>query len=184
MTGVQTCALPILGLIPEAYRTIRTGIYFSSPDRSPRIILVTSSLPQEGKTEVSTMLSLILAHGEERVLLIDSDMRKPRIEKIFGLDRGAKGLSELLSGRNTIDEVVQPSGFPGLEIIGSGHIPPNPSELINSRRFREFLTEAGDRWDRIIMDSPPLLSVTDATILRSEERRVGKECRSRWSPYH
>ncbi len=165
----QTTPLEImkhpLGLIPEAYRTIRTGIYFSSPDRSPRIILVTSSLPQEGKTEVSTMLSLILAHGEERVLLIDSDMRKPRIEKIFGLDRGAKGLSELLSGRNTIDEVVQPSGFPGLEIIGSGHIPPNPSELINSRRFREFLTEAGDRWDRIIMDSPPLLSVTDATIL-------------------
>jgi len=154
-----------LGLIPEAYRTIRTGIYFSCPDRSPRILLITSSLPQEGKTEVSAMLSLILARGDEKVLLIDSDMRKPRIEKLFGLDRGSLGLSELLSGLNKIDEVVQPSGIPGLDIIGSGHIPPNPSELINSRRFRDFLKEARGRWDRIIMDSPPLLSVTDATIL-------------------
>jgi polysaccharide biosynthesis transport protein len=154
-----------LGLIPEAYRTIRTGIYFSSPDRSPRILLITSSLPQEGKTEVSAMLSLILARGDEKILLIDSDMRKPRIEKVFGLDRGTNGLSELLSGQNSLDEVVQPSGIPGLDIIGSGHIPPNPSELINSRRFREILTEASEQWDRIIMDSPPLLSVTDATIL-------------------
>jgi len=154
-----------LGLIPEAYRTIRTGIYFSCPDRSPRILLITSSLPQEGKTEVSAMLSLILAHGDEKVLLIDSDMRKPRIEKLFGLDRGSLGLSELLSGLNKIDEVVQPSGIPGLDIIGSGHIPPNPSELINSRRFRDFLKEARGRGTGLSRTPPPLLSVTDATIL-------------------
>ncbi|MEA1928053.1 MAG: polysaccharide biosynthesis tyrosine autokinase, partial [Candidatus Auribacterota bacterium] len=153
------------GLIPEAFRTIRTGIYFSSADYSPRIILVTSSLPQEGKTDISTQLSVIMAQIDEKVLLIDGDMRKPRLEKIFGVNNNSKGFSSLLREEAKIDEVVQPSGIPGLDIIPCGIIPPNPSELINSHRFKEIMTIAGKRWDRIILDSPPILSVTDATIM-------------------
>lgn len=154
-----------LGLIPEAYRGIRTGIYYSSPEFSPRVILVTSSLPQEGKTEVSTLLALSLAQGNERVLLIDGDLRKPRIEKLFNVDRNQPGLSEILSGQTKLAEAAQATDFPRLEIVTGGRIPANPAELINSHRFEELLTEARKRWDRIIIDSPPLLSVTDAVIL-------------------
>ncbi len=154
-----------MGLIPEAYRAIRTGIYYASPDSSPRTILVTSSLAQEGKTDVSTLLALSLAQGQERVLLIDADLRKPRIGKIFGANREQPGLSTILSGRAGLDEAVRPTDFPGLEFIPGGRIPPNPAELINSRRFGELLEEARGKWDRIIIDSPPLLSVTDAVII-------------------
>ncbi len=153
------------GIIPEAYRAIRTGIYYSSSDDSPRVILITSSLPQEGKTDASTLLALSLAQGNERVLLIDGDLRKPRIGKIFDAGRGKPGLSDLLTGRLTLQETIQATDFPGLEIISGGPIPPNPAELINSRRFGELLGEARGRWDRVILDSPPLLSVTDAAIM-------------------
>lgn len=153
------------GLIPEAFRTIRTGIYFSSADHSPRIILVTSSMPQEGKTDISTQLSAVMAQSNEKVLLIDGDMRKPRLGKIFGANNRSKGFSSLLCGDAEIDEVIQQTIIPGLDIIPCGIIPPNPSELINSPRFREILTIAGKQWDRVILDSPPILSVTDATIM-------------------
>ncbi len=154
-----------MGLIPEAYRAIRTGIYFASPDSSPRTILVTSSLPQEGKTDIATLLSLSLAQGHERVLLIDCDLRKPRIGKIFGADREQPGLSAVLSGRAGLAEVVRPTDFPGVDYIPGGIIPPDPAELINSRRFGALLEEARGKWDRVILDSPPLLSVTDAVIM-------------------
>jgi len=154
-----------LGLIPEAYRAIRTAIYYTSPDSSPRTILVTSSLSQEGKTDVSTLLSLSIAQGQEHVLLIDGDLRKPRIGRIFGTDRGRPGLSDFLSGKANLGEIVQATNFPGLEIVTGGQIPPNPAELINSRRLGELLAEAAGRWDRVIIDSPPLLSVTDAVIM-------------------
>ena len=153
------------GLIAEAYRTIRTAIQFSSPGNSCRVILITSSVPQEGKTEISTQLAAVMAQGNDRVLLIDSDMRKPRIGKIFGLADQREGLSNLLSGQVGIDDVVKQTAIPGLEVITSGLIPPNPSELINSQAFQELLTTTKGRWDRVILDSPPLLSVTDATIL-------------------
>ncbi len=154
-----------LGIIPEAYRAIRTGIYYSTPDSSPRIILITSSLPQEGKTDISTLLALSLAQGNERVLLIDGDLRKPRVGKIFNSNRNQAGLSEILSGQAGLPEAVQPTDFPGLEFVAGGRIPSNPAELINSSRFEELLGEARNRWDRVIIDSPPLLSVTDAVIM-------------------
>jgi len=154
-----------LGIIPEAYRAIRTGIFYSAPDSSPRTILVTSSLPQEGKTDISTLLALSLAQGNERVLLIDGDLRKPRVGKIFNADRYKSGLSEILSGQAGLPESVQGTDFPGLEIVTGGRIPTNPAELINSSRFEELLAETRGRWDRVIIDSPPLLSVTDAVIM-------------------
>lgn len=156
-----------LGLIPEAYRNIRTGIYFSSASKPPRVILVTSSLPQEGKSDICAMLACSLSQGEERILLIDSDLRKPRLKKIFGLDRSKPGLADLLAGRNSVLEAVQTTEFARLGVITSGPIPPNPAELLNSERFREILTEFRRGWDRVILDSPPLLSVTDPTILGS-----------------
>lgn len=154
-----------LGIIPEAYRAIRAGIFYSTPDSSPRTILLTSSLPQEGKTDISTLLALSLAQGNERVLLIDGDLRKPRISKIFNTDRNKVGLSEILSGQAGLPEAVQATDFPGLEIVTSGRITSNPAELINSIRFEALLAETRNRWDRVIIDSPPLLSVTDAVIM-------------------
>ena len=142
-------------LIMEAYRAIRTGIYFTSPDKSPQVILITSSLPQEGKTDISTILSIVLAQGDERVLLIDSDMRKPRIARVFDANRKQPGLSELLTGRVDLAGAVQKTAFPNLEIITSGPVPPNPAELINSQRFRDVLSKLREGWDRIILDSPP-----------------------------
>jgi len=161
---LKTIQNPI-GLISEAFRTIRTGIYFPSDGISPQLLLITSSLPQEGKTDISSMLSVILSQGDENVLLIDGDMRKPRIGKIFGADKTTPGLSELLSGRCEIPDVIQKTEFPRLNIITSGKIPPNPAELINSGQFKVVLSDLRKSWDRIILDSPPLLSVTDPTIL-------------------
>ncbi len=154
-----------LGIIPEACRAIRTGIYYSSSEFSPRTVLVTSSLPQEGKTDISTLLAISLAQGNERVLLIDGDLRKPRVGKIFNADRNKAGLSEILCGQAGLTEAVQSTDFPGLEFIPGGRISSNPAELINSIRFEELLAEARNRWDRVIVDSPPLLSVTDAVIM-------------------
>lgn len=154
-----------LGIVPEAYRAIRTGIYYSSADSSPRTILITSSIPQEGKTDVSTLLAISLAQGNERILLIDGDLRKPRIGKLFNADRSKPGLSDILTGRAAYGDSVQATDFPRLEIITGGQIPPNPAELINSRAFEEFIAATRQRWDRIILDSPPLLSVTDAAIM-------------------
>ena len=147
----------------ESYKGIRTAILLSSADRPPRNILITSISPAEGKTATAVNLAVTISQSEHSVLLIDSDLRRPRVHKIFGIDN-ANGLSSYLAGASALNIVSK--GLPsGLSVIPSGPIPPNPSELLGSRRMGELLKQLEERFDIVIWDSAPLLTVTDSLIL-------------------
>lgn len=148
----------------ESYRGIRTGILFSSADKSPQVIMVTSVSPLEGKTTSAANLSVTLANAESRVLLIDADMRRPRIHKIFEVDRKI-GLSSVLVGTESLKDAIVSSPVEGLDILPVGHIPPNPSEIIGSQKMGKLLDALRKKYARIIIDSPPMLAVTDAVVL-------------------
>jgi len=150
--------------IAEAYRSLRTAVQFAGIEEPARKILVASSVPQEGKSTTSTNLAITLAQSGARTLLIDCDLRRPTQNSVFGLPR-EPGLVNCLIGTKRLEEAIHPSGVPNLDILTSGTIPPNPSELIGSRRMREMLTELEDHYDMIIIDSPPVGAVTDAVIL-------------------
>lgn len=147
----------------ESYKAIRTAIILSSAEKPPRRILITSSGPGEGKTVTSINLSVAIAQSGYKVLLIDSDLRKPRIHKVFDLDN-SKGLSTYLAGVSDAD-ILQDSPIGELKIIPSGPIPPNPSELLSSKRMSEILELYSRKYDFIICDSPPVLTVADSLIL-------------------
>jgi len=148
----------------ESYRSIRTGILFSSADTAPRVIMVTSVSPLEGKTTSAVNLAITLANAESRVLLVDADMRRPRIHKIFEVERKI-GLSSVLVGTESLKDAIVPSSVEGLDILPVGHIPPNPSEIIGSKKMGQLLNALREKYSRIIIDSPPMLAVTDAMIL-------------------
>jgi len=150
--------------VSESYRGIRTGILFSSADKSPQVIMVTSVSPLEGKTTSAANLSVILANAESRVLLIDADMRRPRIHKVFEVDRKI-GLSSVLVGTESLKDAIVSSRVDGLDILPVGHIPPNPSEIIGSQKMEKLLDALRKKYSRIIIDSPPMLAVTDAVVL-------------------
>ncbi len=147
----------------ESYKAIRTAIILSSAERPPRRILITSSAPGEGKTVTSINLATAIAQSGYKVILIDCDMRKPRIHKVFEFDN-SKGLSTYLAGASDAN-ILKESPMSGLGIITSGPIPPNPSELLSSKRMSEILDYYGERYDFIICDSPPVLTVADSLIL-------------------
>ncbi|MFP4579471.1 MAG: GumC family protein [Candidatus Sumerlaeia bacterium] len=147
----------------ESVRIARTSVQFSMPDRSPRVILVTSSLPGEGKTTIATNLATVYAQRGESVLLVDSDMKKPAIHKSFGMD-SSPGLSETLTGH--FDGLHVPeSEVPNLYVLPSGSKPPNPVDLLDSDAMRTFLGQASDIYDQIIIDSAPILQVADTAVL-------------------
>lgn len=151
--------------IAEAHRSIRTSIIFSAPeDRPLKTILITSASPQEGKTTVSCNLGITFAHSNEKTLLIEADMRKPRIAKSFGIENKV-GLSSFLTGATNLDESIKLSPIPNLFIMLSGPKPPNPAELLTSKKPRIMLEELKTKFDRIIVDTPPVLTVTDTVIL-------------------
>lgn len=151
--------------VAEAYRSIRTSIIFSAPeDRPLKTILITSSMPQEGKTFISINLGIIFANVKEKILILEADMRRPRIYSVFNMDNDV-GLSSLLAGEAGLDEVIRAVSVPNLYLISSGPIPPNPAELLSSTKFPEVVDELKKRFDRIIIDTPPVLSVADASIL-------------------
>lgn len=148
----------------EAYRGIRTGILFSSADEPPQVVLVASSGPREGKTITSANIAIAMAQAGGRVLLMDCDLRRPKLHRLFSLERD-RGMANLLVGRAGLDDVVIPSAVPNVDLIPSGPIPPNPSELLSSHHMKSLLDEARSRYERIIIDSPPITAVTDAVIL-------------------
>jgi capsular exopolysaccharide synthesis family protein len=150
-------------IITENYKAIRTALLLSSAERPPKRILVTSMSPEEGKTTTSVNLAMAIAQSEYKVLLIDADLRKPRLHKVFGLGN-TKGLSTYLAGASDM-HVAQKGPLPGLSVLTSGPIPPNPSELLSSNRMHELMTALSGQYDIIICDSPPLLSVADGLIL-------------------
>lgn len=151
-------------MITEAIKGIRTSIMFSHPDNPKRVILVTSTAPSEGKTLISANLAVVIAQTGKKVLIIDADLRKPSIHKIFRIDK-SKGLSNLLVKTCDLHAVTMPTQVPNVQAIACGPIPPNPSELLSSPAMAEFLEKAKKEYDLIIIDSPPLMTVTDARIL-------------------
>lgn len=150
--------------ISESYRSLRTAVQFAAIEEPVRKILVASSVPQEGKSTTSTNLAITLAQSGARTLLIDCDLRRPTQNSVFGFPR-EPGLVNCLIGMARLDEAIRPSGIPNLDILSSGSIPPNPSELIGSRRMRELLNDLEKDYDMILIDSPPMGAVTDAMIL-------------------
>ena len=152
--------------IAEDYRTVRTSILFSHADSTPKTIAFTSTLPQEGKSATVSNLAVSFAQLEGKVLLVDADLRKPRLSKIFNL-RNANGLSSYLAGKNSFDEVVQKTSIDNVWTIPSGPHPPNPAELLNSKRMKELLAQAKDAFNVVLLDTPPVLAVIDPVIVSS-----------------
>jgi len=151
----------------ESYRGIRTSLLFSSADKPPKIILVTSAGPSEGKTLTSTNLAITMAQAGSRVVIVDCDMRKPKVHKMFGIGRD-KGMSSVLVSNeleNVLQDVIIHSDIPNLDVIPCGPIPPNPSEIIGSQKMNRIMEKLLEQYDRVILDSPPITAVTDSTIL-------------------
>jgi capsular exopolysaccharide synthesis family protein len=137
---------------------------FMSPDDPVKRILVTSAAPTEGKTMVACSIATALAQGGLRVCIVDCDLRRPRLHRVF--DRvGDTGITNVLLGEATLDEVARPTVVENLWSIPAGPMPPNPADALHSQKFRDIIRELGERYDRVVIDSPPLVAVTDATIL-------------------
>lgn len=181
--------LPTLGLIPvlnprtwkgseplinggvpqnfaEAFRAVRTNVLFSAADDGARSLVVTSTGPGEGKTMVAANLAIGFAQAGQRVILIDADMRRPRVHDMFSQPQ-EPGLSNLMVGHAVASTTIRKSGVPGLWLLTAGRIPPNPAELLGSQRFREFIQLLSQHFDSVIIDSPPIMAVTDAAVAAS-----------------
>jgi polysaccharide biosynthesis transport protein len=182
--------LPFLGMLPridasgatllhegvpapfaEAIRAIRTNVLFSSADEGVRMIVVTSAGPGEGKSLFSGNLSISLAQAGQRVLHIDADMRRPRVHEIFEVTQ-EPGFSNLLVGDCKPSEAVRKTGVENLCILPAGMIPPNPAELLGSKRCREYLATLGEHFDWVVLDSPPVLAVADAAVVANQATGV------------
>ncbi|MFI7443320.1 polysaccharide biosynthesis tyrosine autokinase [Nonomuraea indica] len=148
----------------EAFRSLRTNLQFIGVDRQPKSLVITSCLPNEGKSSTSSNLAITLAQAGWRVILVDGDLRRPRIPDYLGIEGGV-GLTDVLIGRARLGEVVQTWGEPRLHVLPSGQIPPNPSELLASQGMRQLLDQLTAEYDMVIIDAPPLLPVTDAATL-------------------
>lgn len=154
-----------LASVMEAYRMLRTSVLLSTAGSPPKTIMFTSGQPGDGKTTTSVNTAVSLAQLGSSVLLIDADLRRPSVHRALRVDK-TKGLSTLLSSNQVeLDEVVQRSRIPKLDVIACGPIPPNPAELIASERMRQVLARAAEQYDHVIVDTPPLISVTDPVIL-------------------
>lgn len=150
--------------ISEQYKTLRTNIMFSSVDKALKTVLVTSATPASGKSTTAANLAASFAQAGTRTLLIDADMRKPTLHLICGT-RNNRGLSTVIVGGAAYNEVIKEVGDNGLHLMTSGPLPPNPAEILHSNKMKQLLNVLGDTYDMVIIDSPPLLSVTDAQII-------------------
>lgn len=155
---------PPQGARAESYRQLRTNLSFTNVSGQAKTVLVTSSLPGEGKTTTATNLAISLAQAGRTVCLIDADLRRPMVSEYLGLDRTA-GLTTTLVGEADVNDVLQPWGEDNLYVLASGSVPPNPSELLGSEEMRHLLVRLEQAFDSIIIDTPPLLPVTDAAVL-------------------
>ncbi len=188
----QTLGLPMLALVPhlretdgkvplaedsrrsvfaESFRTLRTSVLYSAPEGSLRTLLVTSPELGDGKSTVAANLALALARSGRRVALVDADLRRPSLLEVLEPPQPF-GLSDHLVGEVSLDEVVQPTRYPNLVFVPAGRTAPNPAELLGSQRMRDFLQRLRDRVDMLVVDSPPVMAVTDAVILARESDGV------------
>ncbi|HDP98820.1 MAG TPA: polysaccharide biosynthesis tyrosine autokinase, partial [bacterium] len=153
--------------ISEAYRSLRTSIQYSITDNPIKSIVLTSAGPKEGKSTTVINLAISIAHMGTKVLLVDTDLRRPVIHSIFNLDK-SRGISNYLVGRVTLDEVVSETEIDNLYVLPSGTLPPNPSELLGSKAMKNCIDELKTKFDLLLFDSPPIMAVTDAVVLSSE----------------
>ncbi|MFH1808556.1 MAG: polysaccharide biosynthesis tyrosine autokinase [Pseudomonadota bacterium] len=190
----QVLGLPFLGLLPsiaeegktgqkirrdlvvidapkssatECARSLRTNLLFMSPDRPLRNFVVTSAGPQEGKTTVANALAITMAQAGSRVLIVDTDMRRPRLHKAYGVSNEV-GVSSLIVGEATLVDAVKHTEIPGLDILPCGPIPPNPAEMLMSEAFKALRDQLAGQYERVIYDSPPVGAVTDPVILGTQ----------------
>ncbi|MFD2092764.1 tyrosine-protein kinase domain-containing protein [Blastococcus deserti] len=150
--------------VAEAYRAIRTNLQFLNVDHPPRVIVISSAIPGEGKSTLAVNLATVLAQSGSRVTLLEADLRRPRITRYMGLISGA-GLSNVLGGTASLYEVAQPWGDGRLSVLAAGPMPPNPSEMLGSSNMRTLLEHLRQTNDFVLIDAPPLLPVTDAAVL-------------------
>jgi len=150
----------------EAFRSLRTNLQFVDAANHPRTLVVTSSLAGEGKSTMSANLALTMAQGGSKVCLVEGDLRRPKVLDYLGLE-GAVGLTDALIGRAEVFDVIQPYGGTNMWVLGAGPIPPNPSELLGSTAMRSLLANLASRFDYVVIDTPPILPVTDAVVLSS-----------------
>lgn len=148
----------------ESYRRLRSNVQFLNLDGGSQVVVVTSSSAGEGKSTTAVNLAVTMADAGARVLLVDADLRRPTIAKILGLVPDA-GLATVLSGRAALADVLQPVGPQRLDVLTAGEVPPNPNELLGSAHMGELLTAAREQYDVVVLDSPPLLPVSDAAVL-------------------
>ncbi|MED0752695.1 CpsD/CapB family tyrosine-protein kinase [Bacillus amyloliquefaciens] len=163
----QISVLHHKSLVAEQYRTIRTNIEFSSVQTHLRSILVTSSVPGEGKSFSAANLAAVFAQQEKKVLLVDADLRKPTIHETYQLEN-VQGLTNVLVGNASLGETVQKTLIDNLYVLTSGPTPPNPAELLSSKAMGELIQEMYSRYSLVIFDSPPLLAVADGQILANQ----------------
>ena len=190
----STLAIPFLGMVPslahdkhaqanpllnngvpqnfsEAFKSVRTNVLFSSAEEGMRSLVITSAGPGEGKSVVASNLSIALAQAGQRVLLIDADMRRPRVHEIFGGPQ-EPGLSNVLAGNAKTSEAVRKSSVTGLWLMHAGHIPPNPAELLGSKRYSDFMASLGAHFDWVVLDTPPVMVVADSAIVANQASGV------------
>jgi len=188
---VEGLGIPVLGVIPkmdlgkkglrmpvtdstprapasEAYRDLRTSLRFSATEGPMRSLLVTSAGPREGKSMTAANLAVVMAQAGRRVLLVDTDLRRPVIHNIFGLKR-EPGITEVIAGIRGIDDagVIEATRVENLSVLTCGHLPHNPAEMVGSSRMRKLVEELEGRFDTVLMDSPPVAVVTDPIVLSS-----------------
>ena len=157
----------------EAFRTLRTNLQFLNPDAHPQVIVMTSALPNEGKTTSSINLALSLAQAGAKVILVEADLRRPKVPLYLEMSSMSEGLSDLISGPKKltpqgIKAMLHPYESTGLKVLLSGMIPPNPSELLSSKKFEELIDMLRKQFEYVIIDCPPLLPVTDAAIVSAK----------------
>jgi polysaccharide biosynthesis transport protein len=153
--------------VAECCRTIRTNLTFMTADRPRRTIVVSSASPREGKTTTTISLATSLAQSGKRILLVDTDLRKPRLHRVLGKPL-ASGVTTILVGEHTATQAIQETEVPNLWFLASGPIPPNPAELLHTEQFRQLLNDLSKRFDHVLLDSPPLAAVTDAAIISTQ----------------
>ncbi|MDP3238416.1 MAG: polysaccharide biosynthesis tyrosine autokinase [Myxococcales bacterium] len=157
--------------IAECTRAVRTNLLFMSPDKPLKRMLVTSSGPQEGKSTTAINLGIAMAQSGQKVLIIDTDMRRPRLHKAFGVPNDV-GVSSLVVGEGKLEDAIKTTEVPGMFLLPCGPVPPNPAELLHTRAFGELLETLDGKFDRVILDSPPVGAVADAVVLATQVNGV------------
>lgn len=165
--GERIAALDTASVQSEGYRTVRTNMQFLNIDNPPKVVTVTSAAPGDGKSTTACNLAVAFALGGAKTLLVEGDLRRPRVTQYLGLD-GSVGLTDVLASRVSLDEAIQPWMRGTIDVLPSGAIPPNPSELLGSAHMGSLLDKLRDRYDIVVVDASPLLAVSDSAILAAQ----------------